>query len=133
MAAGAPGKIAGNGPLPFIPLNDLADQEDIAEGGMGIIFKATWIQRNFFGRATAKTPVVVKRLRRDRIEHRDLFIQESQTWWNLPKHPNILAVYGGNMDDKRPYLVSPFAEKGNLRSFLKSFKNGAPMLLKLKL
>ncbi|KXS11801.1 kinase-like protein [Gonapodya prolifera JEL478] len=102
MAAGAPGNMAGNGPLPFIPLNDLAVvPERIPQGGMADIFKATWTQRNFFGIATAKTPVVLKQLRDDRAKYRNLFIQESEIWWKLPKHANVLGIYGGNMQDSK--------------------------------
>ncbi|KAJ3340497.1 GTP-binding protein Rho1 [Gonapodya sp. JEL0774] len=117
--------------MPIIPLADLKDKEDLAFGGFGIVFKATWTQRKLAGLAKTRIPVVMKRLRSDMMDHKAEFAREASIWWNLPLHENVLPLYGGNVDCDRPYMVCKLAENGDLTGFLR--KNTLTLQEKLSL
>ncbi|KAJ3025206.1 UNVERIFIED_CONTAM: hypothetical protein HDU68_007362 [Siphonaria sp. JEL0065] len=82
----------------------------IATGGFGEVLKAKWL---------GHTTVAIKRLhiRLETAKLREDFFREIRTWYPL-RHPNILPLLGACANAERPFMVSPFCERGHALQYL---------------
>ncbi|KAI8606790.1 kinase-like domain-containing protein, partial [Chytriomyces sp. MP71] len=82
----------------------------ISRGGFGEVLKAVWL---------GHTVVAVKRLhmRLETSKLRDDFLREVKTWYPL-RHPHILPLLGACATAERPFMVSPFMERGHALQFM---------------
>ncbi|ORY28738.1 kinase-like protein, partial [Rhizoclosmatium globosum] len=88
----------------------------ISRGGFGEVLKATWL---------GHSSVAVKRLhiRLETAKLRDDFYREVKTWFPL-RHPNILPLLGACANAERPFMVSPFMERGHALQYLEWIGDG---------
>ncbi|KAJ3068035.1 hypothetical protein HDU98_008792 [Podochytrium sp. JEL0797] len=82
----------------------------ISRGGFGEVLKAKWL---------GHTVVAVKRLhiRLETAKLKEDFYREVRTWFPL-RHPNILPLLGACATAERPFMVSPFMERGHALQYL---------------
>ncbi|KAJ3125968.1 hypothetical protein HK100_010509 [Physocladia obscura] len=79
-------------------------------GGFGEVLQGTWL---------GHTSIAIKRLHM-RLETAKLqrdFLREVKTWHPL-RHPNILPLFGACTSAERPFMVSPFMQRGHSLQYL---------------
>lgn len=100
-----------NQPSPTLPLavgSDYELLEEIASGGMGVVFKARQLSLN---RVVAVKVLLAGKFARPEFVER--FRTEAETAAHL-RHPNIVAVYGIGRQEGRHYFSMEFVEGKNL-------------------
>ncbi|KAI9339650.1 hypothetical protein BDR26DRAFT_862072 [Obelidium mucronatum] len=99
----------------------------ISRGGFGEVYKAKWL---------GHTTVAIKSLhfRLETSKLRDDFLREVKTWYPL-RHPHILPLLGACATAERPFMVSPFCERGHALQYLEwcteEHQNPEPFGIKL--
>ncbi|GBC02776.1 hypothetical protein RclHR1_04810007 [Rhizophagus clarus] len=116
--------------LEWVPFDRFEDIKQIGVGGFAKVFSATWIdgqakyKRQDDGSWKKLDPepikVALKRLNESQNMSAE-YLNEIKTHWKLNKlYRNLLKFYGMTRDPetKEFVMITQFAEKGNLRSFL---------------
>ncbi|KXS16785.1 RNI-like protein [Gonapodya prolifera JEL478] len=86
-------------------------EHKLGEGGFGDVYR---------GLFRGVTPVAVKVLRLSRQDAPDkvrMFLSETETWWKLRNHANVLNLFGASLDPS--LLVSPLCQNGDAQHYLK--------------
>jgi serine/threonine protein kinase len=86
--------------------------ETLGEGGMAIVYKAQ--------RTSSSPPVAIKLMKESALSLSDLharFLRESRILAKL-NHPHIIRFLERGLHDNRPYMVTEFADSGDLRHYL---------------
>ena len=99
------------------PLYKFADYkiiDEIARGGMGVVYKAFEIKTE---RIVALKTLLVDSLKHSTLKKR--FYREAETNSSLD-HPNIVPVYSMGEDDRTPYISMKYIEGQTLQDFMKS-------------
>lgn len=103
----------------FIPERDVKILgEPIGSGSCGVVSRAEWRHRD--GSVEA---VIVKTLYEERTSSELSLLKQLQFWYDLPRHPNIIKLYGGCHLAKHPFFVCEDAHGGDIVSFLGKEKN----------
>ncbi|KAJ3335276.1 hypothetical protein HDU93_005967, partial [Gonapodya sp. JEL0774] len=90
----------------------------VGVGGFGVAVRATWRPGSALWGSSVE--VVVKTLATASPSADS--IREVKIWWNIPKHPNILPLYGVFYDGSKPCLVCKYASMGDMQRYLESRK-----------
>ena len=71
-----------------------------------------------------QTPVAIKTLKEDCSTHQEAveFLQEALLMKNF-KHDNILSLTGVVLEDNKVFVLFPFMENGDLRTFISNDGN----------
>lgn len=108
--------------MKWAPGNLLLDEYTVlkllGQGGMGQVFLVETITPPILRYAVK---ILVHRLL-DRSDMKRLFIQELQTWIDLPRHPNIVNCRFCKSIDGNLAIFSEYAEEGSLKSWIRSGK-----------
>ncbi len=97
----------------------------IGEGGMAVVYKAQRYQSAPF--------VALKLMKENALSLPDLharFLREARIMARL-KHPHIIEFIDRGLHENRPYIVSEYADQGDLRAFLS--ERNLPLLSRLKI
>ncbi len=86
--------------------------EQVAQGGMGIVFKAFDQELQRHVAIKVMSPALA-----GRRETRKRFLQEARAAAKL-QHENIMPIHAVDQSGRLPYLVTPFAEGANLQERL---------------
>jgi hypothetical protein len=92
--------------------------EPIGAGSCGIVSRAEWRDRNGLIQN-----VIVKTLYEKEAGKEKQFLKQLQFWYDLPKHPNIVELYGGSHLARDPFFVCEDAHGGNIVDFLGKDEN----------
>jgi hypothetical protein len=97
----------------FTPKRDVELGEVVGYGTCGSVTRTTWRHRD----GTVQD-VVVKALYSDTAsDTRSAFLKQLQLWSELPEHPSVVKLYGGNHLDDPPFFVCENADGGDIVEF----------------
>ncbi|EGZ07866.1 hypothetical protein PHYSODRAFT_339765 [Phytophthora sojae] len=104
----------------YIPQRDvdLADAAPIGAGTYGTVNHGTWRRRD----GTTQN-VVVKSLYDKGSESEASFLRQLQFWYELPKHRNIIRLFGGSHLAAKPFFVCEEAPAGDIVQFMGDEEN----------
>ncbi|KAG2856299.1 hypothetical protein PC118_g10888 [Phytophthora cactorum] len=103
----------------FIPERDveIVEGEPIGTGTYGTVNRGIWRCRG-----TARN-VIVKSLFEQSAGSGTSFLKQLQFWYELPKHPNIIRLFGGSHLAQKPFFVCEDASGGNIFQFFGKEEN----------
>ncbi|KAG6956951.1 hypothetical protein JG688_00011184 [Phytophthora aleatoria] len=103
----------------FIPERDveLVEGEPIGTGTYGTVNRGIWRCRG-----TTRN-VIVKSLFEQSAGTGTSFLKQLQFWYELPKHPNIIRLFGGSHLAQKPFFVCEDASGGNIFQFFGKEEN----------
>ncbi|POM75210.1 LOW QUALITY PROTEIN: Serine/threonine protein kinase [Phytophthora palmivora] len=103
----------------FIPERDVTIIGDpIGSGSSGFVSRAKWRHRD----GTTQN-VIVKTMYYDYLGSEVAFLKQLQFWYDLPKHPNIVRLYGGCHLARPPFFVCEDVHNGDIVDFLGKEEN----------
>ncbi|POG63361.1 kinase-like domain-containing protein [Rhizophagus irregularis DAOM 181602=DAOM 197198] len=119
--------------LEWVPYDKFEDIKQIGVGGFAKVYSATWIdgqvkykrQDDGSWKKVNSEPIkVALKMLNGSQNMSDEYLNELKTHWKLNKsYKSLLTFYGMTKDPetKEFIMITQFAEKGNLRSFLSSY------------
>ncbi|UZO13211.1 uncharacterized protein OCT59_004715 [Rhizophagus irregularis] len=119
--------------LEWVPYDKFEDIKQIGVGGFAKVYSATWIdgqvkykrQDDGSWKKVNSEPIkVALKMLNGSQNMSDEYLNELKTHWKLNKsYKSLLTFYGMTKDPetKEFIMITQFAEKGNLRSFLSNF------------
>ncbi|KAJ3335645.1 hypothetical protein HDU93_004790, partial [Gonapodya sp. JEL0774] len=84
-----------------------------ASGGFGEVYRGTW-------GGTRKVAVKCLVVKHPDEKLKALLRSEVERWSRL-RHPNILQLFGANLQATPPFMVSPYMRNGNLLAYLTAY------------
>ncbi|KAG6599586.1 Serine/threonine protein kinase [Phytophthora cinnamomi] len=104
----------------YIPERDveITNGPLIGAGSYGTVNHGTWRDRR-----GVVHDVIVKSLHDQSSESEASFLRQLQFWYELPKHPNIIRLFGGSHLAERRFFVCEDAPGGDIVQFLGNEEN----------